>query len=88
MRFVDSEPLVYVRVVTRNNELGILEEVVDNAAIRPRSILIEQRKWCIPMEQGNCSMQTVFMHRGDHVVVVLDGVFVDRTMTEGEEAWP
>jgi hypothetical protein len=48
---VDGEPLIYVLVVARDDELGVIEEMVDDTSISPGAILVKQSERCVPMEE-------------------------------------
>jgi hypothetical protein len=43
--FVDRKPFVDVGVVTRDDEFGVLEKVLDDAAVGPGAVLVEQGEW-------------------------------------------
>lgn len=53
---VDSEPFIHVGVIAGNDVFGVVEEVVDNTAIGPSTIFIEESKWCIPVEKLEMSV--------------------------------
>ena len=85
---VDGEPLVNVGVITLDDEFGVVEEVVDDPAVGPGTILGEQCEGCVPMEEGHRRYQSIGMHFRNNIVIMLDSLFVDGPVTKGKEARP
>lgn len=85
---VDREPLVDILIIPRNDEFGVVKEVVNDPTIRPSSVLVEERERCIPVEECYSWVYALRVHLHNHIIVVLDSVFIDRTMTERKEARP
>jgi hypothetical protein len=75
-------------IIPLNDERSIIEKVIHNLPIAPRTILVEQRKRRIPMEQHRRDLKLLLDELSNNVVVVLHALFVDRAFAEGENAWP
>lgn len=88
MRLIDGEPFIYIRIVARDYEFRIIEEVVYDSAVGPGAVFVEEGERGIPVEECDCGVYAVGVHLGDDVVVVLYSFFVHRAVAEGEEAWP
>lgn len=82
------KPLIDQVIIPLNDKSRIIEEVVNNLPITPSTILIEQRKRRIPMEQHRRDLEVLLDKLGDDIVVVLHAFFVDRAFAEGEDARP
>jgi len=75
-------------IVPLNNKSRIIEKVIHNLPIAPSTILIEQRKRRIPMEQHRSNLEVLLDKLGDDIVVVFHTFLIDRTLAEGEDARP
>ena len=82
------KPLIDQVIIPLNDKSRIIEEVVNNLPITPSTILIEQRKRRIPMEQHRRDLEVLLDKLGDDIVVVLHTFFVDRTFAKWENPWP
>jgi hypothetical protein len=82
------KPFIDQVIVPLDNESRIVEEIVDDLTIAPRTVLIEQRKRSIPMKQHRCDLEVLLNELGDDIVVVLHTFFVDRTFTERKDTRP
>lgn len=82
------KPLIDQVIIPLNDKSRIIEEVVNNLPITPSTILIEQRKRRIPMEQHRRDLEVLLDKLCDDIVVVLHAFFVDRAFAEGEDARP
>jgi hypothetical protein len=75
-------------IIPLNNKSRIIKEVIHNLPITPSTILIEQRKRRIPMEQHRSNLEVLLDKLGDDIVVVFHTFLIDRTLAEGEDARP
>lgn len=82
------KPLINQMIIALDNESRIIEKVVNDLPIAPSTILIEQCKRRIPMEQHRRNLEVLLDELGDDIVVVLHALFVDRAFAEGEDARP
>lgn len=75
-------------IIALDDVCRIVEEVVDNLPIRPRSVLVEQCKRCVPVEKNRRNLELLLHQLGNDIVVMLDAFFVDWTLAEWENARP
>lgn len=75
-------------IIPLNNERSIIEKIIHNLPITPRTILIEQRKRRIPMEQHRRDLKLLLNKLGNNIVVMLHAFLVDRTFAKREDARP
>ena len=75
-------------IVPLNNKSRIVEKVIHNLPIAPSTILIEQRKRRIPMEQHRSNLKVLLNKFGDNIIVVLHTLFIDGTFAKREDARP
>lgn len=66
---VDGEPFVYVSIIARDDEFGIVEEVINYAAVGPSTVLGEQSERCVPMEELRMSAFGHYEWRRDTTVI-------------------
>jgi hypothetical protein len=85
---ITHKPLINQMVIPLNDERSIIEKVIHNLPIAPRTILIEQRKRRVPMEQHRRDLKLLLHKLSNNVVVVLHAFFIDRTFAKGEDARP
>lgn len=85
---IDRKPLVNVGIIPCNDELGVVEEVIHDAAVSPGTVLIEYGERSVPVEKRYRWMNAILVHGSDHVVVVRNGLLINRAMSKGKKARP
>lgn len=48
---IDREPFLDESIVARDDKLGVVEVVIDDAAVGPGTIFSEEGEWCVPVEE-------------------------------------
>lgn len=88
LRLIDREPFIYKLIVALNDEGCIIEVVVDDLAIVPGPVLVEQRKRSIPVEKCNGDLDAVGDQLSNDIVVMSNTSSVDWTLAKGENTRP
>ena len=75
-------------IISLDDKGSIVEEIINDLTVAPSTILVEQRKRSIPMEQHRSNFEVLLDKLSDDIVVVLHTFFVDRTFAKWENPWP
>jgi len=88
LRLIESIPYGGVLVVPLNHILGVVDEIGHNLLACPRSVAVKKGKRCVPVEEGDHSLDAVPFQIREEVVVMLDTLLVYRSAAEWEDASP
>jgi hypothetical protein len=82
------KPLINQMIVPLNDERSVIEEVIDNLTITPRTVLVEESERRIPMEQDGSNLEALLHKLSNNTIVVFHAFLVDGTFAERKDARP
>jgi hypothetical protein len=82
------KPLINQMIVPLNDERSVIEEVIDNLTITPRTVLVEESERRIPMEQDGSNLEALLHKLSNNTIVVFHAFLIDGTFAERKNARP
>jgi hypothetical protein len=82
------KPLINQMIVPLNDERSVIEEVIDNLTITPRTVLVEESERRIPMEQDGSNLEALLHKLSNNTIVVFYALLVDRPFAKWKNARP
>ena len=86
--FVDTDPNWHILVIAGDDQLGVVEEVLDNLLRGPPVVGVHESKRSVPMEQGHNRLDASRLQRLEDILVVIESFLIDIAATEREDTAP
>lgn len=83
-----SEPLLDTITKRFKSNTRIVDKILHDVFAKPATVSVLKYQWCVPMVQSHRRLDTILDASVDDIVVVVNGLLIDRSTTEGQDTRP